>query len=87
MMAVASDLDRFKTAMYELENVTTPQCRYVEQICITRNLTSGLFYAEFDCDLTICFDDILYSSNNLYFLLNGERVAHICHSGLKPSWL
>lgn len=60
------------------------QCRWVGDISISYIQAVDRYIAVFDCDLTIVFDNIGYSSNTLYFYRKGDDypIAHITHKGL-----
>lgn len=80
-MATAKDVECIKKAMRE--TIANPnQLRWVRQIAISYSKSVGMWMATFDSDLTIMFDDVEYSSNTIYFIMNDSRVAYIMHKGL-----
>lgn len=82
-MATIKDKENIEKAMEECRE-NPLQCRWVGDISISYIEQVGRYIAVFDCDLTIVFDNIGYSSNTLYFYRKGDEypVAHITHKGL-----
>lgn len=82
-MATIKDKENIEKAMEECREHPL-QCRWVGGISISYIELVGRYIAVFDCDLTIVFDSVGYSSNTLYFYRNGDEypVAHITHKGL-----
>ena len=82
-MATIRDKDRIEKAMKECRERPL-QCRWVGDISISYSDSMGKYIATFDCDLTVVFDYITYSSNTIFF--NSEKegyaIAHITHKGL-----
>lgn len=82
-MATIKDKEAFEKAMGEVREHPL-QCRWVGDISTSYIEQVGKYIAVFDCDLTIVFDSVGYSSNTLYFYRNGDEtpIAHITHTGL-----
>lgn len=79
-MATAKDVECIKKAMSKTM-ANRNQLRWIKNIAISYS-SSGIWMATFDSDLTIMFDDVEYSSNTIYFIMNDSRVAYITHKGL-----
>ena len=82
-MATIKDKEAFEKAMRECKE--HPIRNYwVGGISISYIQLVNRYIAVFDCDLTIVFDEIGYSSNTLYFYRKGDEypIAHITHKGL-----
>ena len=82
-MATMLDKKRIEEAMCNAK--THPvSCFWVGGIQITYAKPMERYCAQFDCDLTIIFDYVDYSSNSIYFYRNGDEtpIAHITHTGL-----
>ena len=82
-MATIKDKERIEKAMQEARDHPL-QCRWVGGISISYSDSMGKYIATFDCDLTIVFDYVTYSSNIISF--NSEKegyaIANITHKGL-----
>lgn len=82
-MATIKDKDRIEKAMKECKEHPL-QCRWVGSISISYSDIMGKYIATFDCDLTVVFDYVTYSSNIISF--NSEKegyaIANITHKGL-----
>lgn len=82
-MATIRDKEDIEKMMKECKE-NPLQCLWVGGISISYIQPLNRYIAVFDCDLTVVFDDIGYSSNTLYFYRKGDEypIAHITHKGL-----
>ena len=82
-MATIKDKEAFEKAMKECREHPL-QSRWVGAIPICYSDSIDKYIATFDCDLTVVFDYVTYSSNTIFFYSKKEdyAVAHITYKGL-----
>ena len=83
-MAVIRDKERIEEAMADVKSNPTI-CHWVDRIRISYAKQLDKYCAEFNCDLTIIFDYVEYSSNSIYFYRGDDKIpiAHVTHTGLR----
>jgi hypothetical protein len=82
-MATINDKKNIKKAMEECKEHPL-QCCWVGNVSISYSDSIDKYIAIFDCDLTVVFDYVTYSSNTIFFNSKNDdyAVAHITHKGL-----
>jgi hypothetical protein len=82
-MATLKDLGTLKDIM--AETMDNPNiCKYLgNHVKIHYCDGAGCWSAEFDCDLSIYFDDAEYNSNDIILKRNDVHIARFCHTHQK----